>query len=65
MNLPKSTNEYAAERKLLDEYERVSGKSPDEMVRMICSMSAARARTQEWEWQKSDNPNWPIQLNWK
>jgi len=67
MNRPKPINEAAAEQQLREEYERVSGKKlcHYDPAEMICKISAERAMRQDWEWQKSDNPNWPIQITWK
>jgi hypothetical protein len=65
MNRPKPINPTVALNQLLDEYERVSGKKPDKKVAMICEVSSERAMTQEWEWVKDENPNWPMRLEWK
>jgi hypothetical protein len=65
MNRPKPINRAAAKAQLLKEYEEVLGKKPNHPAIMICEISAERAMTQDWEWQKNDNKNWPIQLVWK
>lgn len=59
-------NEAAAEKQLLTEYHRVSGKPADTMAEMICKISAKRALSGEpWKWIKDESsPNWSMQLHW-
>ncbi|MFA9263002.1 MAG: hypothetical protein ACEQSB_06690 [Undibacterium sp.] len=65
MNRPKPINKAAAKQQLIEEYEKVMGKKANHPALMVCEISAERAMTQEWAWEKNDNPNWPIQLTWK
>ncbi len=62
MKRPQPMNAGAAFVQLLDEYTQVTGKEADHKVTMICKVSAERAMTQDWEWQKMTTQPGPPNL---